>query len=126
MSPKSGDVKFVDTLPSAPGGFGGGHAMDLTPIINALKKRPGTWALLESGRKSLGSLQRLPEFDVEISSRQSTPRTYKGKDGKEKAAFLIDVYGRYVQGYTAQRVKEAEARKAAAKGAPKPAAKAAK
>lgn len=114
MSPKTGVLKFVDEVPGSPTGFGGGgHAMDLTPIVQALKENPGKWALLEEGRMSLGSLQRLPvEFDVEIRTRQGAKRTYKGKDGSDKVTNLIDVYGRYVEGFSAGHVDKLKKRAA--------------
>lgn len=105
---KEGVVKFVEEVPGKQGGFGGGggHAMDLSPIVEELKANPGKWALIEEGRMSLGSLQRLPvEFDIELRTRQAAKRTYTGKDGKEKVSFLIDVFGRYVEGFSAKHVE---------------------
>ena len=85
--------------------------MDLSPIVEALKANPGKWALIEEGRKSLGSLQRLPvEFDVVIATRQGEQRTYKAKDGKDKVTFTINVYGKYVAGSSAKHVEKLMAR----------------
>lgn len=103
-------LKPVDELPGRQGGFGGGggKAMDLSPIVEELKKHPGKWYLIEEGRKSLGSLQRLPvEFDVKIETRTSK-QTYevKGKDGKTRVGQLIDVYGCFEAGYSKGHVQK--------------------
>lgn len=108
---KSGLVlKPVEELPARQGGFGGGggRAMDLSPIVQELQKHPGKWFLIEEGRKSLGSLQRLPvEFDVKIETRTSkTTYEVQCKDGKTKVGQLIDVYGCYEAGYSAGHVKK--------------------
>lgn len=105
-TPEKVTVKFVKDLPATAGGFGGGHAKDLTPIVDMLKTRPEAWALIAEGQKSQGALQRLVEFDCEVATRQAAPRTYIGKDGQERQTFLIDIYARYVKGSTAKHERE--------------------
>lgn len=113
-TPEKISVKFVDALPERKGGgFGGGHAKDLSPIVKMLQGRPGTWALIAEGEKSEGALQRLRDFDCEVSTQQATARKYVGKDGKERATFTINVYARFVKGYTAKRKSDLAAAKAA-------------
>lgn len=111
-TPEKLSIKFVEDLPAKKGGFGGGHAKDLSPIVKMLQSRPNTWALIAEGEKSEGALQRLRDFDCEVSTQQATPRKYTGKDGKEKATFTLNIYARFVKGYTAKRLAETAKNKA--------------
>jgi hypothetical protein len=111
-TPEKLSIKFVEELPAKKGGFGGGHAKDLSPIVKMLQGRPGVWALIAENEKSEGALQRLRDFDCEVSTQQATPRKYTAKDGSEKATFTINIYARYVKGFTAKRAAETAKAKA--------------
>lgn len=113
-TPEKLTMKFVDALPERKGGgFGGGHAKDLSPIVKTLQSKPGAWCLVAENELSEGALQRLRDFDCEVTTQQNAPRKYKAKDGTEKATFTINIYARFVKGSTAKRKAEQEARKAA-------------